>query len=297
MATAKKTSKKPAVKTTVKTAAKKAPTKTAAAKATIKKVSGKKILSLESLYKLNLVSALVSAALALVGALLLVPSTAQFVLNYMTADSLAGTGKVVLAPASRVMWEVELGYLLAVIFTLSAIGSLLLATVLKKRYDKAVGNQTSGFRWLFVGISSALLLEFASILAGVQDVATLKLIAALVLGASLLSWLAERENKGAGTKKWLAYAFALVAGSLAWTPLLVSMIGTPVYGYERFSWYVYAFAGVLLLGFIGFAYNLYRQILGEKRWVSYLFAERNYLAGDLVMKTAAVAVIVAALHN
>ena len=291
--TVKKTSKKSVKKAAVK----KTPAKTAPVQAVSKKAKTRRVLSLESLYKLNLVSAVVSAALAVVSALLLVPATAQFVMNFMTVNSLASTDKVVLAPASRVIWEVELGYLLAAIFALSAISSLLLATSLRKRYEKTVSNETSGFRWLFVGITSALLLEFASILAGIQDVATLKLIAALVLGASLLSWLAERENKGAGNKKWLAYAFALIAGSLAWTPLVISMAGTGLYGLERFSWYVYAFAAVVLLGFIGFALSLYNQINGKKQWKNYLFAEQGYLLIDIIMKIVVVAVIVIALHR
>lgn len=297
-ATAKKNAKKPAAKAATKrSTAKKKPTKAAAVSASSSKPAINRPVTLESLYKLHIISAVISAVSALISALLLLPSTTQLVINYLTVDSLASADKVVLAPAARVVWEVELRYLLAGIFVIAAIGSLLLATILRKRYENTVANQTSGFRWLFVGISSALLLEFASILGGVQDLATLKLIAALVLVTSLLSWLAERENKGAANPKWLAYSFALVAGALAWVPLATSMVATPLYGMERFSWYVYAFAGVLLLGFIGFALTLSRQIRVGKASGGYLSAESSYLSIDLAMKVAAIAVIFAALKS
>ncbi len=292
--TAKKPSKKPVKRAAKKPAAKKTPAQKATVINSDKKPVLRKSFSFAALSKLHLVSAIVSAVLAVASALLLVPATAQFIMSYMTDSGTGGADKVVLAPATRVVWEVELGYLLAGIFAISAVASLLLATLLKKRYETTVTNKTSGFRWLFVGITSALLVEYASLIAGIQDIATLKLIGALVLVTALFSWLAERDNKGVSGAKWLAYSIALVAGTIAWLPLITSMVGTPFHGMERFSWYVYAFAGVVLAGVICFAYNLYRQIRGRGAG-NYLFAERNYVLIDLVMKVAAGAVIIYAL--
>ncbi len=205
--TAKKTSKKPPKKAT---ASKVKTTKPAAVKTT------KKALGVQHLYQLNLYSLAVSLITAVGSALLLVSTSVQLWMSYMTRDEVADQTRVVLAPAARVVTEVELRYLLWGIFVISTITSLLLVTSLKKKYEAALSGHSSPLRWLFIGISSALLLEFVSILAGVSDVSTLKLVGVLILVTVFLGWTSEHQNQNAKTPQWSAYGVSLLTGSFFW---------------------------------------------------------------------------------
>ncbi len=286
--TAKKTVKKPVKKAAGKPAK--------AAKVTTKKtVRG--ALSTSSLFRLNLLSAVIGIILAVTSVTLLVATIVQLLMNYMTRDAVVDEASVVLAPAVRVFAEVDLRYVLCGIFAVGAVGSLLLATALKAQYEAQAAERSSAWRWALTGLNSALLLGFVSILGGVTDIATLKLVGGLVFVTVFLSWLAERQNQGAKAPKWSAYIAALLTGTYAWIPLVVSMVGTHVYGLERFGWHVYVLAGALLAGFIAFAVNQYLQIRSQKQWSNYLFVERNYLAIDLFIKVAVAAIILAALHS
>jgi len=291
------TAKKTVKKATKKVAKKAATKKTASAKLSPIKTSVKRVLSLQTLYKLNLVSAAVNLALAFAAKFALLPNTTDVTLSFVTKDQLASAQGTVLGGAYEVLATIELRYILTFIFAVSAIGSLLLASRLRGKYEAAVSNETSGLRWLLIGVTSAMLLEFVTILSGINDVMTLKLVAALVLVTALLGWISERENKGATTKRWFPFVISIFTGVLAWMPLIGSFAGTSIYGLERFGWHVYAVAGVLLAGFIAFAANQYMQIQGQKRSSNYVFVERNYLAIDILTKVAVGAVILIALHS
>lgn len=260
------------------------------------KTQPKKVLQ-EQIKKLNIASAIVSAVFAVAIGVLLVTTTVDLALSFMTRDELASTKTVVLAPGAETIVTVQLRYLLAGIFAVTAILSLLLATKLRSRYVSTLKAKISGFRWLLIGVSSALLLEFVSLLAGVNDAMELKLIGGLVLTTSLLGWLSERENAESKTPKYLAYTASIFTGVLAWLPLVGSLFGTSFYGIQNFGWYVYALSAVLLVGFIAFAVNQYFHLSGRKGWKEYLFIERNYLAVDLAIKFVFGAIVLIALHK
>lgn len=248
--------------------------------------------------KLTLASLLVSVVFAALSATLLLSSaTTDLTLTHMTRDELASQRSVTLAPATEVLATVQLRYVLAMVFGVSALCSLLLATVLRKNYERMLKNNVSGWRWLFMGISAALFLEFLYLLVGINDILVLKLGAALILATSLLGWLSERENKMAGRPKWLAFAISVFTGIVAWIPVVGSLVGTSLYGDERFSWYVYALSGVLLAGFIGYAVNQYLQLKKYKFWREYMFAERGYMIIGVVLKLAVGAIVLIALHK
>lgn len=214
-------------------------------------------------------------------------------LGLQTRDQFAGENTVVLGSSSEVLFNLDPKYVLAASLLVSSLILILLATKLRTRYEATVANRTSGLRWLAFGISAALLLDFVNLLGGVDDLATLKLSAFLIFVTTMLSFIAERENIGAARPKWFAYILSLFTGALAWLPLIGSFIGTSLYGMERFGWHVYAMAGVLLLGFIGFAVVQYRQIQAG-RTGDYLRVEERYLRIDLFIKFAVVLIVLLA---
>lgn len=217
------------------------------------------------------------------------------ILNIQTRDLFSPSDNVVLGPAYEVLFNIEPDHLLVASLLVSALMSILIVSRLRRAYEAGLARGISGWRWAAFGLASALLIEYVGLLSGVQDIVTLKLSGALVFVACLFSWFAERDNAGVTRPRWLAYDLALVSGALAWLPILGSLIGTTVYGAERFGWHVYAIGAVVLAGFTGFAVNQYLHLRSGRAAREYASVESAYLRIDLFTKFAVVLITILAL--
>lgn len=296
MATAKKSARKSPVKKS-KTASARTTKKSVSKKATVKKsavtAKTKARSPFDTVQDFLRGSILVYFALAAAVVAFASSAASKITLTVSAPDLLADPGGEVLSSASEFLANLQPQHLLATMLGISAAGSLLLVTQLNRKYRAGVDNKTSGFRWLYIGITAALSLEFVSLLVGVTDLMVMKMTAGLVLATALFSWLSERENATAGGPKWLAYSASLITGIFAWLAILGALIGTSVYSAVNFEWHVYAISAVVLLGFIGFAVNQYRSIKG--RIADYMIVEQNYWRADFLYKLAVAAIVIAAL--
>lgn len=300
MATAKKTSTKK--KTTTKRSVSAKTTKKSVSKKPVAKKKASKsskanspMVTLEKLFKFNIFSAVTNAGFAVLSVIFLSSASVTLLWAHATKDDLAATENA-LAPAFTNIVTVEVRYLLALLFGISAVFSILLSTKLRAKYEKGIDNKVSALRWIFVGITSALTLEIVSVLGGVVDSGTLKLVGGLILITSVLGWLSEVQNKS-GKKDFAPFYLSLFTGALAWVPLVMSLVGTAVYGIENFSWYVYALAVLVLAGFISFALNQYRYIKGAANSTEYLEVEGRYVSSDFLIKLAVFVVTFVAFYK
>lgn len=305
MATAKKApAKKPAKKTTKKVAAKAPVKKAVVTKKEVTKVTTTKttraarapLTPMERLRSINLSAAFTAVVFSILTVIFVAPASAELLLGVQARDAFANLDSVVLGSASEVLVSVEYRYILVAALLVGAVGSLLMATKLRKGYEASVKANVSGLRWLFMGLSAALMLEFVSFMGGVQDAMTLKTIAALILATTLFGWLSDRENAASKNAKWLAFVASVFTGVAAWMPLLGSLIGTSVFSDERFGWHVYALAGVTLAGFIGFALTQLSSIR-KKSQFEYTAFEQRYLRIDQVTKFLVVVILISALQK
>lgn len=260
------------------------------------KVPTKKVLQ-EQIKKTNIASAVITAVLAVVSAVALASQTVDVWLSYMARNVLAQGNEVVLAPAFKELYTVQVRYLFAGMFVATAILSILLATKLRNNYEATLKKKISGYKWVFIGLTTAVSLVVVSLLSGISDLATLKLVGALVLVSSLLGWISEREIAFSGSQKWLAFGLSIFAGLMALLPLLANIVGTAVYGMERFSWSIYALSATLIVSFFLFGLNRYLHISGRKGWKEYLLIERNHLLVDLASKIVLGLIIIASLNK
>lgn len=216
-------------------------------------------------------------------------------LGIQARDQFASNEHTVLGPANELLFNIQPRYILVASLAISVIGALLLATKLRNRYQSTLTNSTSGFRWIITGLSAAVLLTYVNYLAGVTDFATVKLSGALIIVTAMLAFIAERDNAGSARPKWFAYILSLFTGALAWLPIAGTFIGTAIYGKEHFEGYVYAIAGVTLLGFIAIAVNQYRHLkAGAAK--DYLVVESRYLSIDMFTKFAVVFITLLVLN-
>lgn len=294
-----RTAKKPsAKKTTRKTAAAKAPAKKTTTKkaAVVSNKTRDNAVTLDKLYKFNLFAAVANLLSAVLSVIFMTKESLSVVLSYSTKDELASTSASVLGTAYKTLLSVEIRYALAIIFVLSAIFSLLLATKLRKTYEVGVNNSVSALRWVFMSISFGTILVLATMLTGVEDWATLKTVGLLVAVTGLLAWLTERENKN-DRKHYMAFSISALTALMAWLPLLASLVGTTLYGTEAFAWYVYALIALLAGGGVSIALARYRHVRDGISTKGYLQLEGKYVSTDFLVKLGTFAILMLALHK
>lgn len=292
---AKKTSR---AKSSAKTASAKASSKKTTAKAaeTSRRNNNNNSVTLEKLYKFNLFAAAANLIFAILSVVFLSKESLNIVLTHATKDELAINSVSMLGTAYRTMFTIEIRYILAAIFVLSAVFSLLLATKLRSTYETGVKNSVSAVRWVFMSTIMGATLGLVSMIAGVEDWATLKLVGLLLIVTGVLAWMTERENKGA-SKQYMAFSLSAVTALMAWLPLVVSLVASTLYGTEAFSWYVYALAALLAAGALSIAMARYRHVRDGISAKGYLQLEGKYVSTQFLVMLGTFAIIMLALHK
>lgn len=292
MATAKKsTAKKPTKKATVKKTNTTTSTKSKKAEVKVSTKTTKTLSPVEQIKSLNIMSGFIYLILAVVTVIFLAPVSAKITLNIMAIDQLNSNNVAVLFPASETLFDVQIRYLIAGMLVLAAIGSFLLATKLRKNYEKTVNQSSSGIRWIILGITAGVTLEIISLIAGITDIMTLKLIGVAILLTTVFGWIADRSP----SVKWVAFIAAMIAGFVAWLPIIGSLIGTTLYADARFGWHVYALAGLVLLSSLLIALNQYQQMKSKSGSINFTAREQRYLRLDLATKVLVVIILLSAL--
>lgn len=287
MATRKTSSKaKPKTTTRAKTAAAKTNARTSSVKDTVK-----------GLARLNLFNAGVFAILAVAAGLLMSNASYQLFTGLLAKDELASKASTIFVPAVHPVVDVQLRWAVVVILGLAAITPLLAATRRKAAYQASLKNRVMAWRWIDMGITSALVLEVVALLSGAADIMTLKLIAGLMVVTCALSWLAEKQNADTNKPVWNAYIISLATGTLAWLFVAVYGAGTIVWGLVRAPWYVYGLYAAGIITSLLIARNLYKSIKRVKRWASYEFVERNYLILNFLAKASFAVILIVGLKK
>lgn len=235
---------------------------------------------------------------AVLSAVVIKDTSYQLTLGHLAKDALASQGgETVLAPATRHLFGIQLRVLVPIILGLSAIGTGLTLTRLRAGYDKDLKAGVRPFRWVYLAVTVALMIEVIALLSGINDLVVLKVLAGIVVVSKLLEWLSEQQNKGARKPQWFAFTLAMVAGALPWLLIAASAIGTSIFGLERLGWHVYALYAVGLGASVLFALNQLKYLRRVGQWKDYLFVERNYLAIDLAAKVLFAVILIVGLRK
>lgn len=254
----------------------------------------KEISALERLRGLHISSVLAYIVFGVISFIFMKDAAKEVLLNTQARDTFVQSKDVVLGNASEVLFSMEFRYVLLASLLVAALGSLLAATRLRKTYEKGVTSAVSGWRWLFYGVSAALLVELVSFMAGVQDLMTLKVVAGLVIAGSLFAWFSERENMVPGVKRTLGYYGAMFAFIVALLPLAGSVVGTTLFNDERFGWHIYALSAALLVGLVGTLWNL-KSFINKRTKFEYVVFEQRYLRIDQITKFLVVIILASAV--
>lgn len=207
--------------------------------------------------------------------------------NFLTVDTIVDTGATpTLVSANRFLFDVNLAYLVAAFFFMSAIAHLFIATVYRKKYEANLDRGINKVRWFEYGISASTMMVGIALLSGVSDLSTLILIFGATLVMNLTGLLMEVHNQTTQKTNWLSYKIGTLSGLLPWIVVGIYFWGSNQFGegsIPAFVYYIYASMFVL---FSSFAINMYLQYKKKGKWADYLYGEKTYMILSLVAKSA-----------
>jgi hypothetical protein len=227
---------------------------------------------------------------ALQGILVLVLSKANtwpVSTSFLTLDSAASkiAGKPVLATASHPVFNVNLAYLVAIFFFMSAIAHTVISTKYRKTYEQNLKKGINKARWIEYSLSASVMMVAIGLLSGIYDLSSLLMIFVLDLLMNSMGLVMELKNQGAKKIDWLPYKLGCLAGIVPWIVFAVYVTGTNVYGSGGIPTFVYFIYGSMFLLFNSFALNMYLQYTKKGKWADYLYGERVYMILSLVAKS------------
>jgi hypothetical protein len=283
MATKKKTPAEPA-----KAASKQQPKtgKFAALKSTLSAKGAKTDVSYESLRRWNFILA---GLHALQGALVLALSTTALfpvTTNFLAVDPLqsAAQDQTVLTAGSQHLADVNLAYLVAAFFFMSAIAHMVVATVYRKRYEAGLAEGINRVRWYEYAFSASTMMVAIGMLVGVQDLSLLVALFGLTAVMNLCGLVMEVHNRPGKPVNWLSYVVGSIAGVLPWVIIALYLWSGATYGSQAPAFVYWIFVSIFVF-FMSFAVNMVLQYRRTGKWASYLYGEKVYMMLSLVAKS------------
>lgn len=247
-------------------------------------------ISFESLNKWNLIMAALHFVQGVAVVILSNGATFPVTTSYLTLDTLASqSGNPVLVAASRNIADINLAYLIAAFFFMSAIAHLVIATVYRKKYEQDLKQGVNKARWFEYSISASTMMVAIAMLSGVYDLSSLLMIFALDFVMNMMGLVMEVHNHDRGPSKktsWLSYIIGCIAGIVPWMVFAIYVFGASTYGGGQVPTFVYWIYLSLFIFFSCFAVNMFLQYKKIGKWADYLYGERVYMILSLVAKSA-----------
>jgi hypothetical protein len=258
---------------------------------TTAKKTDKKVSSVESKLKnlrvWNLVMAFLHAAQGVAVVILSRDALFPVTTNYITTDSLAGTEQSpVLVSATRNLFDINLAYVVAAFFFMSAVAHLYIATVYRKKYEQNLLKGINKVRWYEYGISASTMMIAIAMLSGVSDLSTIVMIFGATLVMNLCGLIMEVHNQTTQKTNWLSYVVGTIAGLGPWVVVGIYFWGANQFGEGQIPTFVYYIYASIFLFFSSFAINMILQYKKTGRWNDYLYGEKAYMVLSLVAKSA-----------
>jgi hypothetical protein len=190
-----------------------------------------------------------------------------------------------MAPASKLLFDVNVAYLLTIVLLLAAVMSWAAATVYKRRYEAGLDQRVNRWRWLEYGLTGGLILVTIGLISGVTDVMSLVMIWGLVILSAIGGLVVELNKQTDRARAVWAHAVAIVGGVLPWVVIGVYLLAAHVFGDGLPAYICWLFVSVAVL-FAVMAINYKKQLNGRGKWANYIYGERVYLVLSVVTKSA-----------
>jgi hypothetical protein len=216
-----------------------------------------------------------------------IKATQPVTTNFLAEDKLAtsASGHQVLVAASHHLFDLNIAFLVAAFFIVSAVAHLIIATWKRKVYETDLKKGVNRARWIEYSVSASIMMVSIALLSGILDAASLIMIFSLTTIMSLLGMVMELRNQGAKKIDWANYWIGVAAGAIPWIVIAIYVWNSYVYG-NGVPGFVYWICGSLFVLSTTFAVNMYLQYKRLGHWSTYLYGERAYIILSFIAKTA-----------
>lgn len=207
--------------------------------------------------------------------------------TYLTVDTLASksAGGPVLSPAAHTLFNVNLGYIVALFFFISAIAHSIIAFKYRNTYEANLKKGINKARWIEYGVSASVMMIAIALLTGVYDFSSLIMVFVLTLIMNLMGLAMEQQNQLSKTVNWFTYLVGCLAGIIPWVVVAIYVAGSNTFGSGGIPTFVYFIYASMFIFFSSFAVNMYLQYKKKGKWADYLYGERVYMILSLVAKS------------
>lgn len=184
-------------------------------------------------------------------------------------------------PAPDPLFDVPVGWAVAIFLGLAALDHLITATVSRATYELDLRRGINRFRWVEYSLSATLMVILISFYSGITGVTTIIAIAGANVAMILFGWVQELMNPpGRARTTMLPFWFGTIVGLAPWVAIVVNVVGS-----ETVPGFVYGIVVAQFVFFFSFGLNQWLQYREIGRWSEYVFGEKAYLVLSLVAKT------------
>jgi hypothetical protein len=200
----------------------------------------------------------------------------------ITVTSTFPTGPPGTPPAApESLFDIRIGWAVAVFLGLAALDHLVTATVGRRTYEGDLRRGINRFRWVEYSFSATLMVVLIASYSGITEITAIIGIAGANVAMILFGWLQERMNPpGRSSTSMLAFWFGCVAGAAPWVAIAVN-----IFGADTVPGFVYGIFFAQLVFFMSFGLNQWLQYRGVGPWRDYAFGEKAYLVLSLGAKS------------
>ena len=185
------------------------------------------------------------------------------------------------APAPAALFEVPIGWAVAVFLALAALDHLLTATAARGTYERDLRRGINRFRWIEYSVSATLMVILISFYSGITGINAVIAVAGANVAMILFGWVQELMNPpGRTATTMLPFWFGTIVGLTPWIS-----IGFNIAASETVPGFVYGIVVVQGLLFFSFGLNQWLQYRAIGRWTDYAYGEKTYLVLSLVAKS------------
>ncbi|WP_344657456.1 heliorhodopsin HeR [Catenulispora subtropica] len=185
------------------------------------------------------------------------------------------------APAPSALFDVRIGWAVAVFLGLAALDHLLTATVLRSAYERDLRRGINRFRWCEYALSATVMIELISLYSGITGINALIAVAGANAGMIFFGWLQELMNPPSRTTTtMLPFWFGAVVGVTPWISIVFNIVRA-----GSVPGFVYGIVTAQAVLFFSFGVNQWLQYRRIGRWADYAYGEKSYLVLSLVAKS------------
>ncbi|MHB1314373.1 MAG: heliorhodopsin HeR [Christensenellales bacterium] len=192
-----------------------------------------------------------------------------------------------LETASRVLFELPFGIMVALFLLISAAAHALISipNKLNAVYNADLEKGINRFRWFEYALSSSVMIVLIATLFGIYDIASLVLIFIVNASMNLFGLVMEQLNSGVQKEKtnWGPFVWGSIAGVAPWIAIFLYMFGTG--NFSAVPWFVWAIIITYFAAFNTFPVNMVLQYKRAGKWKDYIYGERIYIVLSLVAKS------------